>query len=120
MPSLRFFFEYGVADTVLWPDEVDSEFGYPCDLDRLPLGDDTRAMARQLAASYQSSLNEDYPPGPSPWSQHQRAAFNDAARNLLQALRTDLEPRWTVVDRYHPFPVPSETDTGAAPGPECA
>jgi len=77
-------------------------------------------MARQLAVSYQSSLNEDYPPDPSPWPQHRQAAFNDAARNLLKALRGELEPLWTVVDRYHPFPVPSETDRGtAAPTPGC-
>ncbi|HXT93991.1 MAG TPA: hypothetical protein VN714_32575 [Trebonia sp.] len=117
MPSLRFFFEYGV-DTVLWPDDINSELGYPCDLDRLPLSDNARTMARRLAASYQPSLSEDYPPDPSPWPQRQQAAFNDAARNLLSALRGELEPRWTVVDRYHPFPVRSESDTGTGSAPE--
>jgi hypothetical protein len=110
MPRLRFFFEYGV-DTALWPDDVSSELGFPCDPDRLPLSDDTRAVAKQLAASYQSSLNEDYPPDPSPWPRQRQAAFNDAARNLLTTLRNELEPRWTVEDHYDPFPVTDGADT---------
>ena len=84
---------------------------HPCDLDRLPLSDDTRVAARQLAASYQSSLNEDYPPDLSPWPRQQQAAFNEAARNLLTTLRNELEPRWTVEDHYDPFPVPNRADT---------
>ena len=38
MPLLRYFFEYGV-DTVLWPDDVSSELGYPCvDVRAIPHG----------------------------------------------------------------------------------
>lgn len=40
---LRFFFEPGVAHTPLWPDDPDSPYGYPCDLERLPISAATRA-----------------------------------------------------------------------------
>jgi hypothetical protein len=105
MMRLRFFFEYGV-DTVLWPDDVDSELGYPCDLEMLPLSDTVRIEVRRLAERYQSSLDEAYPPGPSPWSLRQQVAFNDSARVLLVMLRKELEPRWVIEDRHVPFSVP--------------
>jgi len=113
MARLRFWFEYGV-DAVLWPDDVDSELGYPCDLDRLPVSVETRARADLLAELYQSSLNDAYPPDPTPWTLDQQVAFNEAAQGLMAALRKELEPRWTVEDCFTPFPAGDDDDTGDA------
>ncbi|CAM4063494.1 hypothetical protein [Nocardiopsis rhodophaea] len=101
---LRFFFEYGVA-TPLWPGspedpDLDSPYGFPCDLEKLPITPTTRAELARLADCYQSSLNEDYPPGPSPWPDNQWETFNQQAKAALEALRRDLGQEWTVHDRW--------------------
>jgi hypothetical protein len=102
MPRLRFFFEYGV-DTPLWPDEVDSPYGFPCDLDLLPVTPATRDELKRLAEWYQSSLNEEYPPDPTPWPPHEQERFNRQAINVLQILRQELGDAWAVENRFRPF-----------------
>lgn len=57
---LRFFFEAGV-NTPLWPEDMDSPYGYPCDLARLPISPQTRAELARLSEWYQSSIDWDYP-----------------------------------------------------------
>lgn len=59
--------------------------------------------APSLAEWHQSSLNEEYPPDPSPWPQHQRELFNQQAITVLQTLRHELSDTWTVEDRFRPF-----------------
>ncbi|MFJ9618371.1 hypothetical protein [Streptomyces noursei] len=51
---LRFFFEAGVTDTPLWPDDTDSPYGYPCELERLPISQATRTELTRLCEHYQS------------------------------------------------------------------
>lgn len=98
---LRFFFEYGV-DTVLWPDQVDSPLGYPCDSRRLPVSDVARVEIGRLAAWYQSSLDWDDPMAPSPWRAQEREEFNTQARSLLDRLRSELPADWVIEDCFHP------------------
>ncbi|WP_432036022.1 hypothetical protein [Streptomyces cucumeris] len=76
MPEhLRFFFEAGVPDTPLWPLDMDSPYGCPTDLDRLPITEGTRIELERLCWWYQSSLDWDHPPDPSPWSDEEWQAF---------------------------------------------
>ncbi|MFD7027846.1 hypothetical protein ACFWAR_07425 [Streptomyces sp. NPDC059917] len=100
---LRFLFEYGV-DTPLWPDPsvgpgLDSPYGYPCVLERLPLTAVLRDELGRLAELYQSSLDWDDPAGPSPWSGEQHASFGREADAALEALRRELGDDWSVEDR---------------------
>jgi hypothetical protein len=104
---LRYFFEYGV-DTPLWPGssgepEIDSPYGYPCDLERLPISPGLRGELGRLAAWYQGSLNEEYPPGPTPWSAAEQALFRRQSAAALSALRVELGSEWTVEDRSGPL-----------------
>lgn len=96
---LCFFFEYGV-DTPLWPgppgDPLNSPFGYPCDLERLPITEATRAELTRLADWYQSSLNEEYPPDPSPWPEAERELFRQQADAAVETLRRELGDDWTI------------------------
>jgi hypothetical protein len=102
MKVLRYYFEYGV-DTALWPEDLDSPFGYPCDPQRLPVPQHTRDEITRLACWYQSSMNQDYPPDPGPWGEVERTCFNTAARALLAALRRELPDSCRVEDRYVPL-----------------
>ncbi|MGW7621541.1 hypothetical protein ACWGLG_37995 [Streptomyces antimycoticus] len=95
--SLRFFFEAGV-DTPLWPEDMDSPYGYPCELDRLPISPATREELTTLSEWYQSSIDWKYPPNPSPWSDEERQAFKQRAHAALVALRRELGTGWTVRD----------------------
>jgi hypothetical protein len=94
---LRFFFEYGV-DTPLWPDDMDSPYGYPTDLDRLPVSEAVRAELARLSEWYQSSLDWKDPAGPSPWPDEERELFKGRAYAALDALRGELGAGWTVRD----------------------
>ena len=102
MATLRFFFEYGV-DTVLWPDDVDSPLGYPCDSLRLPVSEETRAEIDRLAERYQSSLDWNDPSAPGPWTSHERESFNAQAGALLDRIRSELPASWAVEDRFRPL-----------------
>ena len=94
---LRFFFEAGV-DTPLWPDDMDSPYGYPCEVERLPITPATRAELTRLSERYQSSIDWDCPPGPSPWSDDELQLFTQQARAALEALRRELGTGWVVRD----------------------
>ncbi|WP_432590139.1 hypothetical protein ABVG11_35515 [Streptomyces sp. HD1123-B1] len=99
MPEhLRFFFEAGVPDTPLWPLAMDSPYGCPTDLDRLPITEGTRTELERLCGWYQSSLDWDYPPDPSPWSDEEWQAFRGRAHAAPAALRSELGDGWTVAD----------------------
>ncbi|MGW8973105.1 hypothetical protein [Streptomyces platensis] len=94
---LRFFFEAGV-NTPLWPENMDSPYGYPCDLARLPISAETRAELARLSKWYQSSIDWDYPPNPSPWSDEELRLFKQQALAALEVLRRELGAGWIVRD----------------------
>ncbi|MEV6496116.1 hypothetical protein [Streptomyces prunicolor] len=94
---LRFFFEAGV-DVPLWPDTMDSSYGYPCELERLPITPALQAELTRLSERYQSSIDWDCPPGPSPWSDDELQLFTQQARAALEALRRELGTGWVVRD----------------------
>ncbi|MFF7469778.1 hypothetical protein [Streptomyces sp. NPDC008092] len=94
---LRYFFEAGV-DTPLWPEDMASPYGYPCDLSRLPISEETRAELAGLSEWYQSSIDWDYPPDPSPWSDDELQAFKRRANAALETLRRELGAGWVVRD----------------------
>ncbi|TDC78651.1 hypothetical protein E1283_04660 [Streptomyces hainanensis] len=96
---LRFFFSYGVSDTPLWPNDVDSPYGYPCDLQRLPISLATRTELVRLCECYQASLDWDNPGGPSPWPEEQWELFEQQADAALAALQHELGDGWVVMDR---------------------
>lgn len=94
---LRYFFEAGV-DTPLWPEDMDSPYGYPCELEKLPISPATRAELARLSRSYQSSIDWDCPPNPSPWSDEEWRVFKEQAHMALAALRRELGAGWVVRD----------------------
>ncbi|MFG3254697.1 hypothetical protein [Streptomyces sp. NPDC048172] len=99
MPTARFFFDAG-SGGVLWAatPEDREEWGYPVDLDRLPISDDLRDGLDRLTARYDTSLNWDYPPHPGPWREAECRHFNDAVRRALGRLRAELGPAWRIHD----------------------
>ncbi|MFD6938335.1 hypothetical protein ACFWAP_19575 [Streptomyces goshikiensis] len=104
---LRFFFEHGVH-TPLWPGpsgdpDLGSPYGYPCELERLPISSGIQAELARLADLYDSSLDWEYPPNPSPWPKEQQELFTRQADAALEALVRELGEGWTVEDQRRQF-----------------
>lgn len=95
---LRFFFEVGVPDTPLWPEDMDSPYGRPTDLARLPITPETRAELTRLCQWFESSLDQSYPPNPCPWPDAEKQLFKQQAYAALEALRRELGAGWVVRD----------------------
>lgn len=96
---LRYFFEWG--GPCLWAnnDAACDRFGIGgVNLDDLPVSDATKRRAEELTAWHDLSLNQDYPPDPSPWRQKECDLFNNASQQLLQTIRNELGPGYDVVD----------------------
>jgi hypothetical protein len=65
--------------------------------DRLPLSASTRRELELMSVWHDQSLNSDYPPEPGPWSQDEYDRFDDAANDLLQAIRKELGAEFEVI-----------------------
>ncbi|MEE1785923.1 hypothetical protein PUR71_23915 [Streptomyces sp. SP17BM10] len=94
---MRVLFEPGVVGTMLWPFDVESPYGYPAALDRLPISAGLVAELDELTVLFQSSIDWADPGGPAPWSVMERVEFQARARAALEALRRELGPEWTIL-----------------------
>ncbi|MER0443560.1 hypothetical protein ABR738_03080 [Streptomyces sp. Edi4] len=102
MPAARFFFDAG-SGAVLWaatPEDAEV-WGYPVELDRLPISHDLRDVLYGLIARYDTALNWDYPPDPGPWREAECHHFNEAVRQALSRLRAELGPAWQIHDEFN-------------------
>lgn len=98
MPHLRFFFEAGVPHTPLWPGspDLDGPYGSPCEWERLPIGPQTRTELAGLCAWYQSSIDWEYLPSPSPWPREEWQLVRRQADTAFGALCRELGDGWQV------------------------
>ncbi|MCX5396873.1 hypothetical protein [Streptomyces sp. NBC_00102] len=101
MHTARFFFDAG-SGGILWTvtSEDQEVWGYPVELDRLPISHDLRDGLEGLVDRYDMSLNRDYPPDPGPWREAECHHFNEAVRHALNRLRAELGPEWQIHDEY--------------------
>jgi hypothetical protein len=96
---LRYFFDPG-ADICFWAanDAARERFGYPINARELPLTENTWRRLSFLTAWYDTSIDWDYPPDPSPWDDAERERFNREAQRLLAVVREELGSDFEVVD----------------------
>lgn len=96
--KFRFFFEYGGG--CLWSADANTEskFGYPVRLEKLRLSKETLAKLERLEAQFQTSLNWNYPPDPSPWRQQECNAFNFEVERLVTEVIQELGPDYEIVN----------------------
>ena len=92
---LKYWFEYG--GICLWSvnDSAKNKFGYAIDNDKLPVSKSLINELYALEEEYQSSLDWEYPPDPSPWTLEQKQDFKNRANltylKLLSELGSDFE-----------------------------
>jgi hypothetical protein len=73
-------------------------YGYAVETEKLPLSENSRYKLKHLCAWYATSIDWDYPPGPSPWDGQERARFAAEVARFLPRLREELGPDYEVVD----------------------
>lgn len=100
--KLRYFFDPG-SGVCLWAadDEARNAFGYPVDLNHLPVSKELAAVGQQLIAKFDTSIDWEYPPNPSPWSGAQRESFRAASKQFYTRLASELGTHFEVVDETH-------------------
>ncbi len=96
---LRFFFDPG-AGICFWAanDAACECFDYPIDARNLPLAENTWRRIYFLTSWYDTSIDWNYPPNPSPWDNDERERFNREAQKLLVVVREELGSDFEVVD----------------------
>lgn len=94
MIKIKFAFEYGNDFSCLWSenDEAINCFGgYIIEHKWLGITDALDQELKLLCEEYQTSLNWDYPPDPSPWTDEHKNNFDKKAYNLYNALLNQID-----------------------------
>ena len=103
---IRFFFELGVT-AYLWAGDdftLDTFDVGPIE-DKLPLSDEIRQRAEEISDWYQTSVDWDYPPAPTPWSEEECDQFRIIAREFFEDLQQELGDDFELLyDQIEPRP----------------
>jgi hypothetical protein len=96
---LRFFFDPR-GEPCLWAGNEAAllAYGYPVETEKLPLSENVHRRLNYLCAWYATSIDWDYPSGPSPWDEQERARFAAEVSRFLPVLRAELGPDYEIVD----------------------
>lgn len=94
--KLRFFFDAGSGICIWAGDNAAREaFGYPIELENLPLDADTIVRGEDLIRRFDASLDWNDPAGPSPWPEEERNSFlrdaNEFHSILVEKLGSSFE-----------------------------
>ncbi len=95
----RYFFDAG-SGTCLWSanEAAKQRFGYPVESNSLPLPENIGRRLVYLTAWYDTSIDWNYPPDPSPWDESELARFNSEAQRMLALVREQLGSDFEIVD----------------------
>jgi hypothetical protein len=98
---IRLMFEWGGGS--LWCGNAAAldRFDVGAIEDRLPLSPQTRERLEELSVWHDQSLNQEYPPDPSPWTPDEEARFAAAAEQMRATIQRELGPEFEVV--YEPL-----------------
>lgn len=97
--KLRYFFDLG-SGICLWSenDLARDRFGYDVELDSRELTSSVKALAEELIARFDASIDWSYPPAPTPWSDVERERFQVGAANLPSSLQECLGAGFEIRD----------------------
>lgn len=102
--KFSFWIEWG--GTCLWSknDKARNCFDYAVDNNDLPISKELKDLLHQLEKEYQSALNWDYPPDPSPWTKEKALDFKKRATvaydRLIKELGDEFEVEYALTIPY--------------------
>ncbi len=100
MYKLRFWFEWGLDTACLWcADQITRDrFGVgPINFDKLGLSEELQNDLRALGDEFQDSLDWEYPPDPSPWTQEHKEDFLRRSGEVYKRLVLELGENYEVI-----------------------
>jgi len=99
--KLRFFFDCGSGICVWAENEIaQKKYGYPVANDMLPI---SKALANELDSlviEYDDSIDWEYPPNPSPWTEEQIIDFSNRVNVAYIELCKELGPNYEVKKEF--------------------
>ncbi|MBD5144940.1 MAG: hypothetical protein HDT21_03355 [Ruminococcus sp.] len=104
---IRFFFEYGCVGDCLWcgNDAARDKFDVdPIEFDKLNLSEKLKAALTQLSDEFQSSLDWEYPPYPSPWTKEHWENFNSRTNDVYDRLVSELGSNFEIINEVRKPP----------------
>ena len=101
---LRYFFSPG-SGVCLWAanDASRDRFDYAIEFDALPFSEQTRQAGIALCDRWDTSIDWDYPPNPSPWSESEKVEFYEAAEAWLLTVQQELGQAFEVINELDKF-----------------
>ncbi len=105
-PKLRFFFDWGVTDTCLWPSNQNAYdlLDYPADIEELDLSEKTKEQIRTVATEFQTALNwEDTAAVSILWKEKQCIQFNQTAVELFRQIQEEIGEKFEVINTQEPM-----------------
>lgn len=89
---------------------------YPIPPTKLPISVALQSQIESLIERYDTSIDWDYPPDPTPWTEEECREFNKAAHEMMTQLAAELAPDHEVLNEFTPIQKPAEQGaTGQAP-----
>ncbi|MEM7697269.1 MAG: transposase [Verrucomicrobiota bacterium] len=75
---------------------------------KLPISVELKSQIGRLIDRYDTSVDWDYPPDPTPWSEEQCSEFNEAVRDMILQLARELSHDYETVNEFNPISKPTE------------
>lgn len=100
MIVIKFGFDYGNNFSCLWSgnqEAVEKFEGYTIEHKELNISEELDNRMTALCQEYQSSLNWDYPPDPSPWTKEQKLLFSNNANQAYNDLCAQVGDNYQII-----------------------
>ncbi len=87
---IRYMIEWGGTSFWGMNEIAQKSYNYPIQISELPLSEALKTELYQLEAEYQTALDWDYPPNPSPWTEKHKKDFDERAHQAYERVKVEL------------------------------
>ena len=91
--TIRFFFDWGAYDC-FWGGEEDL-----IPYEWLGISEELETTLRDMAKEFQTALDWEYPPDPSPWSEEHKKDFLERAEKVYERILAEIGDEYEVIYR---------------------
>lgn len=101
--ELKYWFEWWSGEIWGANDEAREKYGYPVDLDDLPLPAELKERILGLSDEHGDSLDPDYPPDPTPWTAEHIRDFEHRAKVAYEQIKAELGETFEIIYDVNPI-----------------